>query len=175
MTKKRFLPILLGIWPYLVLVLMGLLANEENQYYGLELLILSVLTAIVYILNIANACIGKQKDIKRLALMDMLIKLIHIPFYLLVFVIGAMALVVMVVPVFVFISPFIVIMLAVIDFFLMLTSSAYGINALIRARKDGIISSNFMVLHIVMHLCFVLDIVSAIIVFLKLRKVSKKE
>ena len=170
MKSRKWIPILLEIWPYLVLVLLGLLLKQENQRSGLVLFLLIVMTAAVYILNIANACMGKREDTRELALTDMLIKLIHIPFYLVIFVLGLLTLLIMVVPVFSFISPMIVMMLAIIDYFLMLTSSAYGINALICAKKEGIISTNFMVLYIVMHLCFVLDIISAIIIYMKLKK-----
>lgn len=170
MKSRKWLPILLGTWPYLVLVLMFSLASEENQYYGLVLLFLILMTAVVYILNIINACICKKEEDRGLALADMLIKLVHIPFYLLVFIIGAMALLIMVVPAFVFISPLLVITLIVIDFFLMITSSAYGINALIRARRNGSVSTKFVVIHSIMHLFFVLDIISAVVVFVKLRK-----
>ena len=52
----------------------------------------------------------------------------------------------------------------------MLTSSTYGIRVLVLAKKEGMISTGFMMLHIVMHFCFVLDIVSALIVFIKLKK-----
>lgn len=172
MKKKRFFPILLGVWPYLVLGLLWIVANREKHYYEVVLPLVCVLTAVVYILNVINACKPKAEDTGALALTDMIVKLVHIPFYLMIFMIGVMSLVLMVVPIFTFISPIIAIMLAIIDYFLMLTSSAYGIRALILARKDGIISTKFMVLHVIMHFCFVLDIVSAIIVCIKLKKVK---
>ena len=54
----------------------------------------------------------------------MLIKLIHIPFYILVFVLGMLLrAAVMVVPIFVMLTPFLILMLAIGDFFLMITSS----------------------------------------------------
>lgn len=170
MKMRKFIPLLLVIWPYLVLGILGILPNDENFNYGLAVLLVCIATAIVYIMNVIHVCKDKTQDAKELAFMDMLIKLIHIPFYLFVFLIGLIAFVLMVVPIFAFIAPVLAIMLAIIDFFLMLTSSAYGICALIRARKKGTISTMFMVVHIFMHLCFVLDIISAIVVFIKLRK-----
>ena len=171
---RKCIPILLAIWPYLVLGILGILPNDENFNYGLAVLLVCVVTAIVYIMNVIHACGGKMQDAKGLAFVDMVIKLIHIPFYLIVFLIGLVAFVLMVVPVFAFIAPALAIMLAIIDFFLMLTSSSYGISALIRARKSGMISTTFMVVHMIMHLCFVLDIISVIIVFIKLRKSDEK-
>ena len=66
-------------------------------------------------------------------------------------------------------------MLAVIDFLLMITSSSYGINTVIKAKKDGKVSTMFMVLHIIMHLFFVWDVLSSIIVFVKIKKCEKKD
>lgn len=51
----------------------------------------------------------------------------------------------------------------------MLTSSAYGINAVARAKQKGSISTGFLVLNIIMHLLFVTDVISAVIVFVKLK------
>lgn len=168
--NRKWLPILLMVWPYLVFAILCLGANEENTAYGGSILLLILLTAVVYIANIVNACAYKKEDARQLAFWNMIMKLVHIPFYLMIFLIGVMALVVMVVPVFVFVSPIIAITLMVIDFFLMLTSSVYGINALIRARRNGSVSTKFTVLHSMMHLFFVLDVISAVVVFLKLRK-----
>ncbi len=170
MKSRKWLPILLTVWPYFVLGLLWIIGNQGENVLGPVITLLCVATAVIYVLNIVHASRHKNKDIRGLALAGMLIKLVHIPFYLIIFMLGVMALAVMVVPVFVFISPVIVIILAIIDFFLMLTSSAYGINALVGAQKQGIISKRFMIIHILMHLCFILDIISAIIVYIKLRK-----
>lgn len=172
MKKRRWIEVLLTIWPYFIVGVLWILAKKEDVYLGPVVTLLCVATVVVYVMNIVHACKCKNKDIRGLALSDMVIKLLHIPFYLIIAVVGLLMLVLMVVPVFVFISPAIVVMLAIIDYFLLLTTSAYGINALIGARKKGIISQSFMVINILMHLCFVLDIISAIIVFVKLRKAN---
>lgn len=170
MKTKKWLPILLAVWPYLVLLLMVVLGKEENPFYGFILQLLIAATAVIYILNIINAFTYKAENEGQLAFWDMLIKLIHIPFYLIVFVVGAVFLLAMVVPALLFVSPFLVFMLAVIDFFLMLTSSSYGIHALIRAKQSGRVSVKFAVIHSILHLFFVMDVISAVIVFAKLKR-----
>ena len=167
---KKLLPLLLGAWPYLVLWMMSIFGGKEEGNHGLELLLLIALTVVVYVTNIVNAFTYKIEDAKKLAFWDMVIKLIHIPFYLIVFIAGVALLMAMVVPALVFVSPFLVAILAVIDFFLMLTSSAYGIHALIRAKKNGVVSVKFVMVHSILHLFFVTDVISAVIVFVKVRK-----
>ena len=169
---KKLLPILLAVWPYLVLWMMSIFGGKEEGNHGLELLLLIMLTAVVYIVNIVNAFTYKVEDAKKLAFWNMVIKLIHIPFYLIVFIAGVALLLAMVVPALVFVSPFLVAILAVIDFFLMLTSSAYGIHALIRAKKNDCVSVKFVVVHSILHLFFVTDVISAVIVFVKTRKMN---
>lgn len=170
MKKRSCLPILLSAWPYFVVVLLYLVAIINNQYYGFIVLGTVALTAAVYISNIVNACTYKnQNDDVQLAFWNMLIKLIHIPFYLGVFLLGVLFLLAMVVPAFVFLSPMLMVILAVIDFFLMITSSVYGINAIVRAKQKGKVSTAFMVVNIILHLFFVTDLISAIIVYVKLK------
>ena len=67
-------------------------------------------------------------------------------------------------------SPFILILLVVVDFFLMVTTSMFGVCALWRARKVKKVSTAFAVTHIILHFFFVADVISSIIVFVKLRR-----
>lgn len=170
MKKRSCLPILLSVWPYVVsAIFFG--CSSENEIISTLVFMGSVaLTAAIYVANIVNACTYKNvNDEYHLAFWNMLVKLIHIPFYLVVFVIGVMFLLAMVVPGLMFITPIIVFILAVIDFLLMITTSSYGINALIRAKRRGSVSTGFMVVNIILHVFFVTDVISAIIVFVKMK------
>ena len=97
----------------------GFLIGEENEnLLSAFFLGYLVMTAVVYLMNIVNAWMYKGEDnCYRLAFFDMLIKLLHIPFYLLVFLIGVLMFMAMVVPALVFVSPFILFMLFVVDLF----------------------------------------------------------
>ena len=94
---KKVLPVVLLIWPYLFFA--GFLIGEENEnLFSAFFLGYLVMTAVVYIMNIVNAWMYKGEDnCYRLAFFDMLIKLLHIPFYLLVFLIGVLMFMAMVV------------------------------------------------------------------------------
>ena len=94
---KKVLPVVLLIWPYLFFD--GFLIGEENEnLFSAFFLGYLVMTAVVYLMNIVNAWMYKDEDnCYRLAFFDMLIKLLHIPFYLLVFLIGVLMFMAMVV------------------------------------------------------------------------------
>ena len=94
---KKVLPVVLLIWPYLFFA--GFLIGEENEnLFSAFFLGYLVMTAVVYLMNIVNAWMYKgEDDCYRLAFFDMLIKLLHIPFYLLVFLIGVLMFMAMVV------------------------------------------------------------------------------
>ena len=94
---KKVLPVVLLIWPYLFFA--GFLIGEENEnLFSAFFLGYLVMTAVVYLMNIVNAWMYKvEDDSYRLAFFDMLIKLLHIPIYLLVFLIGVLMFMAMVV------------------------------------------------------------------------------
>ena len=79
----------------------------------------------------------------------------------------------MVVPALIFVSPFLAVMLSVISWLLLLTSSAYGLNAIVRGKKEGKLSVGEAVCHAVLHLFFVTDVISAVLVFRKIRRREK--
>ena len=172
---KKILPVVLLIWPYLFFA--GFLIDQDNEtLFSAFFLSYLAMTAVVYILNIINAWIYKgEDDCYRLAFFDMLIKLLHIPFYLLVFLIGVLMFMAMVVPALVFVSPLIIFMLFMVDLFLMITSSMYGVSALVKAARQGKVTKKYAVLHGILHFLFVTDVISAICVFVKMSTVRRKE
>lgn len=168
MIINRILAILLMFWPY-TFILCGFGKNEE--IVSALMIAYVLLTLVVYTASIINAFLYKGKNrIYELALFDMLIKLIHIPFYVMVFVIGILSLFIAVVPALLLVAPIMIFILFVIDALLMLTSSMYGISALLKASKAGMITKKFMIVQIIMHCFFVTDIISSVIVFIKVRK-----
>lgn len=168
--KKRFFPITLAIWPYLYVVLSLAFASNEKLggmiFYGGMLF-----TPVVYISNIIYACMCKEEDsYYHLAFWNMLIKLIHIPFYLGVFLLGVLFLLVAVVPIFTLLSPILILILIFVDVFLMITSSLYGVNALIRASMKQVVSKKYMIINIILQFLFIADVISAIVLYIKVRK-----
>lgn len=171
MMINRILAILLMFWPY-SFILCGFAESEE--IVSALMITYVLLTLVVYVASIINAFLYKGKNrIYELALFDMLIKLIHIPFYIMVFVIGILSFFIAVVPALVLVAPIMIFILFVIDALLMLTSSTYGISALLKASKAGMVSRTFMIVNIILHCFFVTDIISSVIIFIRLRHRSK--
>lgn len=168
-VKMKF-PLTLAIWPYLYF-LGSLIVDDNERLQTVFLVGYIILTIMVYLSNIVYACTRKGEDsYYHLAFWNMLIKLIHIPFYLFTFLMGVLFLFASVVPALIFVTPFIIIMLFFIDVFLMITSSLYGINALIRAGYKQVVSKEYAVINSILHVIFVADVISAIVFYIKVRK-----
>lgn len=169
-SMRKICPIVLMIWPYLF-VLIALLPEGQTKLMEFFITAYFLLTILIYAFNIWNACTYPYEEaVRKLSAYDMVIKLIHIPFYIVVFLAGVLFVLAMVVPALIFFSPMVVLCLVVIDFLLMITSSVYGINAAIRMVKKGMMSKGGCVLHILLHLIFVTDIISAVCLFVKAKK-----
>lgn len=173
---RKVLPVSLMIWPYVFFIFTIFCDKIGEAAYSSILEAYIVLTVVVYILNIWNAFTYSQEEDTghKLAFYDMLIKLVHIPFYFFVFVIGACLILAMVVPALVFVSPIVVTMLACIDFFLMVTSSMYGVSAAVRLSRRGGLSKMSAFVYSLFHFFFVADVISAILLFRKSKRMSGK-
>ena len=145
--------ILLIFWPYLFFLLIYLSAKLNLQGWILGLYF--ILTIIVNIINIIYSCKEKPDNYKKLIVNELFIKLFHIPYYLLTFIIGIALLASAIVPALLFITPTITIIIGIINYILMITSSSYGINALIRLKKSKKITNTFFIINSIMHLIFV--------------------
>ena len=146
MKIKNLFPLTLLIWPYLIAPLfLDIFDAKTGSGY---LIGYCILTVFVYLANILYAC--RCKAAAFLIRWNVAIKLAHIPFYFFLFCIGIAALA---------FSP----LLMVVDLLLMLTSSAYGISTLLRAKKNGLISSGFAAANLLCHFLFVLDKLSAVV------------
>ena len=173
---KKILPILLIAAPYIFLAdifLLILYASTHESFFGYALAIMPisyfVMVAIVFIPNIICAIFrcAKGESSKRLLFWNLIIKLCHIPFYIVMFILGFF----MAVLSLKLLGPiFIAIAIAIIDYSLLLASSVYGITGIFRAKKEGKLSLSAVVLHTLMHFIFVFDIISAIYVYAKSKK-----
>lgn len=172
-SLKKILPVILLVWPYIFF----LLSRVKNETAGTILFwAYLILTIVVYVSNIANACMYKGEDAYyTLARWNMVIKLGHVPFYLLVFAVGVVFLMASVVPALMFVTPVVIFYLVMIDLFLMITSSVYGISALLQAKHRGEISLKYLIGHGILHFVFVGDVISGIMVFWRLRRQKRDE
>lgn len=165
---KKSLPVLLAIWPYLFFILV---MAVEQDYYKLLLPAYALLTILVYAANMIYACKYKGEGAyKRLAFWGLLIKLVHIPFHLMIALLCIAMLATIVVPALLILSPVMIFFLNFVSVLLMITSSVYGVSALVRAKRRKAVSGKFTIVNFIMHFVFVLDVVSSIVVFQRLRK-----
>ena len=166
--KKRILPLLLLIAPYIyVFIILYNYKMEKELPYQAVILFFWILVLAVYVPNIFYAFkIAKNgADSTCLLFWDMLLKLCNIPIYIMVFVLGSC---VVPFPVWGIISALI---LSFFDYWLLIPSSMYGVNGLIQARKEGKITPVSALINGILHFFFCVDVISAIIMY---RAVKKK-
>ena len=148
---RKIFPVLLMIWPYLF-ILLTILPGEQPKIQEFLLTAYLPLTVVVYGLNIWNACTYPSEESEcKLAFYDMVIKLAHIPFYIGVFVIGICLVFAMVVPALLFISPILILFLAVIDADFIRVWDKCCRKTI--QKRDFIKRDNFTIYHITFDFC----------------------
>ena len=171
----NFTPWVLAVWPYLFFACF-LCSYINGDLASVLLLAYIIATPVVYITNIVYACFLKgEKSCKKLALYDMVLKLIHIPFYGIVFLAGLLLFGTIVVPALIFVTPTIILILFFVDVCLMVTTSMYGVSALVQAARKKEVSKLYACIHVILHFLFVTDVVSAFWVYIKIRKSARKK
>ena len=153
--KKRVLPLLAGIWPYLlvcVFLYIRLIAPAADGpvspvpvFTIFCLLLLAPVLALVCLLWGLKA---RSSALALLAKWSLAVKLAHIPFYLLIFVLF------MILPVF-------GVFFFVFDTMALIVSSGFGIAAVYRARKENCFSTGWAIALGIAHCFFVTDVISA--------------
>lgn len=63
--------------------------------------------------------------------------------------------------------------LAAVDFVLLLFTSVNGFSAIVRSRNRRLLTSGATAALIVLHALFVADVIAAIVLYVKMRKVTK--
>ena len=133
------------------------------------------LLLIAGIANILCACFDRAEGSpRRLACWDLVLKLCMIPFYTLIFLYATgIATIMFVIPGLFLAAPFVVVPLLAMSCLLMLATSSYGFAASLRATKRGLLPGSFAALHIALHFFAVADLISAIVLYLQLRRAGK--
>lgn len=128
-----------------------------------------ILAAILYPLR----C--KSLSALELARWDFIIKLCHIPVYVLVFLFCLLLLLAIAAPAVLMMALFGIPSLVFFDLVMMLTSSCYGFRALHMAKLEGIVDKKWATKHTIFHCIFVADVISAFLVWRRLRRVNSSE
>ena len=166
--KKYLAPLSLALCPYGFLLL-GLIPESRIEdltalvFFGLLVMQLAIVVCnIRYVRNSESAPV-------ELAKWELLIKLAHLPYYLAVFAICLMLLIAIAVPAFMMAVLFFVPWAVITDVILMLTSSCYGFSAIRRAKSEGTLPPGAALRHTVAHCIFVADVISAFLLWRKLK------
>ena len=158
--KKRILPILLLLLPYLYLGAFFLIPQGSNINSHLLLMALLwilffVVLLISSIIFIVAGVLHKQKC-EFYLFWNMLVKLCYIPIYLGVFFVGTLIFMVG----FIFI-PFLI----VFDYMLLLLTTIYGVGGIVQARREGKLSKTAAVVLGLFHFFFCTDVVCSVVAF----------
>lgn len=161
--KKRIIPILMIMYPYLWLLLVVFMPRSDGNGEIYRIFYWSIV--IVFIANIIYPFIMiKNRERSSVILFwDILPKLLNIPIYIMFFFIAT---VFMILP----LGFMIALTIAVFDYIILIPSSMYGVIGLIQAKREGKISKTSMIINIIFHFCFCLDVISAVVMYIKLRK-----
>ena len=134
-----------------------------------------VLLLIAGVANVLCACFDRAEDSpRRLAFWDLVLKLSMIPFYTLIFLYATgIATIMFVIPGLFLAAPFVVVPLLAMSYLLMLATSSYGFAASLRATKRGLLPGSLAAIHIALHFFAIADLISAIVLYLQLRRANK--
>lgn len=173
---KKYVPsILTALFPYSVLFALycmfsGFLMHSGFQNNGFLLLLAVILFWVVSLGGAVATCVmslTQKWDSYELARANMILKLIPVPAYILIFLIGCAFLI----TIFTFA---ISIILMLLDGMAIALSGLVGVAAVKRNHSDGILSTGEMVAHGILQFVFCADVVSAIVVFCKAKRAKKQ-
>ncbi len=154
---KKISAVMIALAPYLLAVSVYLtIETDRFACVGAGLAVYLCLLITGVILTILSRKSGA--DTQALLLTGAILKLIHIPFYTIVFLFSLIT------------FPFVILVLPVIlviEYALLLSSSLPGILALLSKRKEKRKPS--LIIHLVLHFVFCLDVVSALILLFTTR------
>ena len=177
-NKKTWLLLPTALFPYVILFVLATVfySSRISMFeYIMEtvfnsnalnlLLVLLIYCLIATILSIAcfGICIHKNTDALALAKTAMIIKIIQIPAYILIFILGILFLITL------FTIPF-TIALFIFDGFTLVLTSLITISSIINAVKQGVFQTKEVILIAILQYIFCADVISSIAYYFMLKK-----
>lgn len=167
-------PIVQVSWIYLLIIALFTSINLDSApsegLFTILMLTIFIVSIGINIVMIVSAIIEK-KEYKKLAFIDMALKIIYIPFYILVFVLalGFTGMLLVLGPGVLF-TPIVIFLFALFDFIHLCTTSAYGSKAIYIAKRNGLLSNKASIILNICHYIFVIDVIASIVLYCMLRK-----
>ena len=157
--KYKIMPLLSLIIPYLLFPILFVLRFfpdlGETVVFGVPIILWTILLLLPLTL-LYLWFTRKRLPVQNSVYWNFVLKLGLIPFSLLFFLLCIFL-------------PLIVPVVLVFDVVLMLTSSAYGIRSMHHLWRTGKISTKFFLFNCILHLMFVADVISAVILYSKFK------
>jgi len=173
--KKYIIALPIFIFPYTVLfgiycTYTGFLMDSLFQSHGLVLLFwINIIYFIGFIYSVVYAIISLFRKNKSLELikMNMIIKLVHIPAYILIFLLGILL----------FISIFtmgVSFYLIFLDCLTIFCSGIIGVMAIFKGTKENKVDKKYFIKYSLLQFVFCFDVFYAVHIFNKSKKLSYK-
>ena len=160
MIKNIIVALAIGVFPYVPIIILRSGADLKGVFWGICGIF--VIGLISCILNLVFSLKGKT-EAKKLALIGMIVKMVHIPAYILFFMIGAGG--IMLIQFFA-----ITIFIFLFDCITIAFSGALELAAVLRAKAEGHLKNGEALLCAVCSFVFCIDLIAAIGVYLCVRK-----
>lgn len=164
---KKYLPYIpILLFPYfvafaLVCVFTGTFMKtlfNNNIFMLLETLMLLYIIALGFALYIFIRGFTKKQDVHEMLRINMIIKLVHIPAYLIIFVFG----VICTITIFTIV---ITVLLMILDGMTIVLSGSVGLSGVLLSLKEKKISTNKAILHGMLQFVYCADIISSIVLY----------
>lgn len=169
--KKLMPAIFVIIMPYSIPLSLYIMLNRYISTVipdSYELLLLA-LPVICYMLGIINTIViivrsfRGNKDVEDVVKLNMLIKLIHIPAYVLIFFMGAVTMITIFTSVLSLVFVF-------LDMITIICTGAIGLSSAMKCKRAGLISGLRALVYGIIQFIFCIDIVSAVMLYMNIKK-----
>lgn len=170
----KAMPIIQAVWIYMSVAIFFGKASEQNMD-GIFFWFLLAISIIINIMTIISARIEKD-EFKKLAFINMMLKIVLIPFYALIFFMGfGFTAILSITGIGIFLAPIIFLVLGIIDYIVLLTTSSFGTSAIRIIRKKNVCPDKSFIGIQICHYLFVLDVIASVVLYIKVRRVEDTE
>ena len=168
---KKYIPCLpIILFPYLIgIILLCIFKGSiiTNTFYSLiiALIVLYIISFICAVAVFITGIAGKRKS-SELLRMNMVIKLIHIPAYMLIFAFGLICSLTI-------FTVGITIVLVLLDGMTIALSGLIGLSGIVRGFRENRITKQRAVIHSILQFIYCVDVINSIILFKTIKKAEK--
>lgn len=157
----------LVIGPYVFLA--GMLLNG-GAYFG----IICILTLVIVFLNIMNARTYEGDNIaKELGLWGMVTKMVHMPYYVVIFVMGLITFFTIMADPSAASEAFSLLLIVISGNVFMIVSSLYTVRAVFAARDKKLVKKDATMMYAITSFIMFADVICAVLIYSKIKKNKK--